>query len=380
MKKLIAVLVILALIAGAALVVIKKKQQLANTPTVPSYPLPVKTASVNSGRLELTVGYLGVLQAFTAVDLSSRISAHILSINVREGERVSKGQLLITLDDRDLQEKLLSQKANLAALQASLAGIQSLFATQESVFQRDEVLHKNGAISTEAFERSRSQRDALRAQVEETKRRIEAQNALVKATQVELSYTRLTAPIDGVVAKRLMEPGDLAVMGRPILHLEAQDAFKVAVQVPQNQVNTFKTGERVRLSNGTEQMEARISRIYPAVTNGTLGTVEIDLKIRPFGLPSGASVPVELFTGEVEGLIVPLNALLINTDRAFVYEVKNSRIHVVPVEILGKNAQFACIKGEIPAGASVVVADEGKLMRLNEGMEVAAVNALKGQR
>lgn len=321
-----------------------------------------------------------MLQPFTAVELSSRIPANVLSINVREGDHVKKGQLLVTLDQRDLREKLLSQKATLAALQAGIAGTQSLLATQESVFQRDEVLHKNGAISTEAFERSRAQRDALRAQLEESRHRIEAQKALVNVTQVELSYTQLTAPIDGVVAKRLMEPGDLAGIGKPILRLEAEDAFRVSVQVPQNQVHIFKVGEKVRLSNGTERLEAHISRIYPAVTNGTLGTVEIDLKERPFGLPSGASVPVELITGAVQGLIVPLDALLINTNGAFVYEVKNGRIHVVPVTVSAKNTQFACIGGELSAGASVVIADEGKLMRLNEGMEVTDGSPLKGQR
>lgn len=380
MKKIIAVIVVLALIAVATLVVIKKKQQIANTPTVSSQPLPVKTAQVRHGLLEVSSNYLGVIQPFTAVDVSPRVLGHILNIEVREGDRVRRGQVLVTLDDRDLQNKLLAQRESLAALQAGIAGIQSLLATQESIFQRDEVLHKNGAISTEAFERSRSQRDALHAQLEEAKRRIEAQKALVNATQVELSYTRLNAPIDGVVAKRLMEPGDLAVIGKPILRLEAEDAFKVVVQVPQDQVNAFRIGAKVRLSNGTEQMEARISRIYPAVTNGTLGTVEIDLKARPFGLPSGSSVPVELITEEVEGLILPLDALLINTDRAFVYEVKNGRIHGVPVTILAKNAHFACIKGEISAGAQVVIADEGKLMRLNEGMEVIAGNSVKGQR
>lgn len=382
MKKIIAVIVILALVAVAALVVIKKKQQIANTPTVPTYPLPVKTASVKAGVLEVTFDYLGVLQPFTAVDMSPRVSGHIVSVDVREGDRVRKGQVLVTLDDRDLQNKVLAQKESLAALQAGLAGIQSLFVTQESVFQRDEILHKNGAISTEAFERSRAQRDALQAQMREAERRIEAQRAIVKATEVDLSYTRLNAPIDGVVAKRLMEPGDLAVIGRPILRLEAEDAFKVAVQVPQDQVNAIKIGTRVRLSNtnGVGHVDAVVYRIYPAVTNGTLGTIEIDLKQRPVGLPSGASIPVELITGAVEGLIVPLDALLINTDSAFVYEIKNGRIHGVPVKILAKNARFACIKGELSAGAQVVVADEGKLMRLNEGMEVIASDSAKGQR
>ncbi|MEZ0328760.1 MAG: efflux RND transporter periplasmic adaptor subunit [Dissulfuribacterales bacterium] len=380
MKKLIGIVIILALIAGAAFVVVKKKQQIANTPSVPSYPLPVKTARVNWSVLQVFSSYLGVLQPVTSFDLSSRISAHILSIGVREGDHVKKGQVLVMLDDRDLQDKLLAQKATLAALEAGITGTQSLLATQDAVFHRDAVLHQSGAISTEAFERSRAQRDSLRAQVEEAKRRIEAQKAVINATQVELSYTRLSSPMDAVVAKRLLEPGDLSVIGRPILHLEAENAFKVVVQVPQNQVSAFKVGYRVRLLNGAEVLEADISRIYPAVTNGTLGTVEIDLKSRAFGLPSGASVPVELITDTVEGLVVPLDALLLNTDRAFVYEVKNGRIHVVPVTIVAKNADFACIKGELTAGTQVVVADEGKLMRLTEGMEVLVTNSSSNQR
>ena len=111
----------------------------------------------------------------------------------------------------------------------------------------------------------------------------------------------------------------------------------------------MKKGGRVVLTDGKRRMEAAVSRVYPAVGgSAALGTVEIDIPGRPFGLPSGATVGVDVVTGKTEpGVVVPLNALLENQRGSFVFKVEGGKIKVAAVRVLGKNNDYATVTGEI---------------------------------
>ena len=370
MKKLIAIIVAMVLIAVAVIIIKKKKETIVRTPTVASYPLPVDSAEVKKSALNISSHYLATVAPFIYSDMAPRITGQILSVDVREGDRIHKGQLLAAIDDRELKEKELAQAAAVASAESELAGAESVFETQQAIYERDEMLCKEGAISLEAFQRSRAQRDSAQAQVKDLEGKISTLKNIYKAASVELSYTRLYSTIDGVVAKRLMEPGDLAVPGKPMVRVEGISSFKILVQIPETEMPLMRRGGKVMLSNGKDRQLAAITRVYPAVTTGTLGTIEIDLPVRPFNIPSGGTVGVDVITGRVDGAIIPLTALLEDKSGSFVYRIDGNRIKVLKVQVLGKNSEYAAVNGMLKAGSIVVTGDEGKLMRLSDGMEV----------
>ncbi|MGB9712102.1 MAG: efflux RND transporter periplasmic adaptor subunit [Dissulfurimicrobium sp.] len=371
MKKIIAILVALVLIGGAIFVIKKKKDMIARTPAVAAYPLPVEAAVATRGDFEISSHYLGTIQPFNYADIAPRITGSIISVRVREGDVVHKGDVLVIIDDRELREKEQAQALQVAAARSQLAGVKSACETQQAIFERDETLYKEGAISKEAFERSRAQRDLAVAQVKSLEDNINALQNIQRAQAVETSYAVLSSPMDGVVAKRLAEPGDLAVPGRSIVRVEGTDRFKLVVQIPETEMPLMKKGGKVVLSNGKDSFNALISRVYPAVGTGTLGSIEIDLTKRPFDCPSGGTVGVDVITGDIpNATIVPLNALLEDQSGSFVYKIEVNNIKVLKVAVLGKNADHAAIRGDIKDGDMVVTGDEGKLMRLSGNMTV----------
>ena len=381
MKKTISVIIILLLVIGAVVVVKMKKAAIAKTPAVAAYPLPVEAVEAREESISLSSNYLGTLMPVQYADVSPRITGNLLSVNVREGDRVRKGQLLATIDDRALRERESAQSLEIPATEAQLAGVKSLNETQQAVYARDEMLQKEGAISLEALQRSRAQRDAALAQVKSLEEKIKALKNVYQAATIETSYAQLTSPLDGVVAKRLQEPGDLAVPGRPVLRVEGLSAYKVVVQVPQADMALMKKGGRVTLSDGQKKTNAAVSRVYPAVTAGTMGTIEIDVSPRPFGIPSGGSVGIDVTTGKTDrGITVPLNALLENQKGTFVYQIENGRAKIIALQVLGKNSETASVKGDIKNGALVILGDEGKLLRIADGMSVVPQKVREGTR
>ena len=379
MKKIIVVAVAILLIAGAVLVVMKKKGSIATTPAMASYPLPVEVAQAEEGSVTTSSHYLGMVVPVNYTDISPRITGNILSVTVREGDRVSKGQLLVAIDERALKERESAQALEVAGAEAQLAGARSVYETQQAIYERDQMLYKEQAISLEALQKSTAQKDAAYAQARSLEEKIKALKNSHNAAAFETSYARLYSPIDGIITKRLQEPGDLAMPGKPVLRVECTTDFKVVVQVPQADMVNMKTGVRVLFVNGGSKIGSSIIRVYPAITVNTLGTIEIPKPKELATIPSGGTVGVEVITGKTApGILVPLNALLETERGAFIFKAETAqgensqKVRVLPVQVLGKNGEYACVKGDIKKGDLVITGDEGKLLRLSEGMAVVA--------
>ena len=371
------VLVAVLLIAAGFLLVAKKKGALARLPA-PQAPAPtVQVAPVSQGTLELTAHYLGSVEPLIKSDLSARISGNILTISKREGDSVRQDETLVTIDDRELLDRAVAVDAEVLATRQKLAGAQSAYTTQKAVYERDVVLHKAGAVSQEALERSRAVVDGAKATVDAYGESLKglAMNTSVAKTQA--GYARITAPFSGVVSRRWSEPGDLATPGKPILTIEKTSPYKVLAQVPQEELSGIRPGTSVRLTNGSQTIAATVNRVYPALGKNLLATVEVLTKSSPFSLPSSATVGFDLVSRKVEGLIVPDQAVVRSAQGAFVYLVKDGVVRIMPVKLLGMANGKAAISGELPFGAQVAVAQENKLLTLSEGSKVTLAESGK---
>jgi RND family efflux transporter MFP subunit len=376
-KKIIAAAVAIILIAGGTWVVIKNKKSIATTPTMTSWPLPVEIAEAKDGSIFMSSHYLGTIVPLSFTDISPRITGNILSVAVREGDLVKKGQLLVTIDERALKERENAQVLDVAGTESQLTGASSVYETQQAVYERDQMLYKEGAVSLEALQKSKAQRDSAYAQVKSVEEKVKALKNIAQSASVETSYSRLHSPMDGVVTRRLQEPGDLAIPGKPILKVEGTTNYKIVVQVAEVDMLLIGKGRRAVLSSGSSRLESAVSKIYPAVAAGTLGTIEIDAVKRPFDIVSGGTVGVDIITGKTdEGIVLPLNSLLETQKGAFVFkaekteEGKPAKVKVIPVQVLGKNNESACVKGNISVTGIVITGDEGKLLRLSDGMAI----------
>ncbi len=369
MKKLKILLVLLILIIVVALavhLVKKKKEALAKLPPPKVVPLPVEVAKVKWGKLAVTEHYLGEIRPVLGAKISSRISGYLLAVTKYEGDRVKKGELLARIDDKPI-------RARISALKAQIEAARTSFLTKKRIFERDRILYENKAISKEAFEISE-------AAFKEAKARLKTLEAELSAAENDLSYTVIKAPFSGVVTARLKEPGELALPGVPILALEEPTSgYRVFVRVPQAKAASFRPGARALLTEGEKRLSAKIFRVHPAVGPGELATVEIRLPSRPFELPSGARVGVDLTLKEVEGAIVPLKALLENVNETYVFRVKPEKaglgeVEAVKVGLLGRSGEEVALSGPLSEGDLVVVAEESTLLRLHQGEKVRLEN------
>jgi len=187
----------------------------------PGEPLPADAVVVTAriATVPVRVALAGTVQSERHINLSARLPAYVEAVHVSAGATVQTGDLLIELDQRELREEL-------AAAQAQLA-------QAETAYRRSERLLETNATTAQAHEAAEA---AYRAA-----------SATVERVNVMLSHTRITAPLDGVVADRFIEAGDLASPGQVLLSVYDPARLRLEVPVPARLVEHFPVGRTVQI-------------------------------------------------------------------------------------------------------------------------------------
>jgi membrane fusion protein YbhG len=237
-----------------------------------------------SGGTAPPVSVTGTVEA-TQVDVSVKITGRILERLVKEGDKVSRGQLLVRLDDSELAADVKRQEAALRSAQATLrdlqkgarqqeiedarAAVSSAEATRsmtEREFQRNDQLFKQNLIAAQDVDRARQAYEVARAQERSAREKLalvlegsrpdqidaarwqvtQAESALAQA-QSRLREAQVISPIDGVVLRKNLEAGETANPGVPILTLVNPKDVWLRAYVPETEVGRLKVGDAATL-------------------------------------------------------------------------------------------------------------------------------------
>ncbi len=143
--------------------------------------------------------FTGRFEAVETVDVRARVGGYVQAVHFRDGQMIQKGQLLFTLDPRPAQAALAQARAQVAQMQAQATLARANLA-------RNETLLASQAVSQAEYDASKAALDAAQAN-------LEAANAAVRNAQLNLEFTRVTAPVSGRVSDRRVDPGNLVAGG-----------------------------------------------------------------------------------------------------------------------------------------------------------------------
>ncbi len=198
-RKLIVALVILLAIAGVIWKVrANQRQQDAETQKLAAAadrPVPVSVVPVQQKNMPIYLTALGTVTAYNTVTIRSRVDGQLMRVNFREGQAVRKGQLLIEIDPRPYQAVLEQAQGQLARDQANAKNA-------DAEASRYTALYQAGVVSRE----SQQAQISTAGQATGT---LAADQAAIDAARVNLVYTKITSPIDGVVGLRQVDPGNI---------------------------------------------------------------------------------------------------------------------------------------------------------------------------
>lgn len=228
MKKWMWIVIVIAVAAGLFLIVGGRKK------AEPKY----RTATIDRGDVTQTVTATGAASAVTTVAVGSQVSGIIARLHADFNSQVKKGDLLAELDPTPFQERVNAARAGLEKAQVEMRNTRI-------ALDRQKALRREGLAPQADYDQAQANYDSARASVQQAA-------ASVKQAETDLKYTKIVAPIDGVVVARQYDVGQTvaASFQAPTLFTLAQDLTKmqVAADVSESDIGTVKVGQPVRFN------------------------------------------------------------------------------------------------------------------------------------
>lgn len=318
-------------------------------------------ATVERRPLERGIAITGDLRPIERIEVRSRLEGDVLNVLVREGQRVSAGQVLARFESVEQQAAAQSAEADRVAANTELTtAIWNLDQSRE--------LFKEGAIPERDLRAAEGAAATARA-------RLAAAQSRLRSASMALNDTRVLAPVSGIIETRTVSPGERVNRSASLFTLVRSDVLELAASVPAGQAADLRVGQTIRFSAANRTVIGRVARISPTVDPQSRAvTVYVQIPNRDGSLRGGtfATGRLVLSTGDV--IAVPTTAIRHRADggQPFVYRITGGELDQAPVQI-GFNdeatGQVEIIDG-LKAGDRIVVGNVGTLGR---GMKVQIV-------
>lgn len=291
----------------------------------------VQVGKVRKGTITRTVSSTGKVQAATTVKISSNLSGDLTELYVRNGDKVTKGQVLARIDRRRFEAAAKQAQAGQSAAraEAQVQEVEVQRASQE--FERVDALVKRGLASGAELDQVRAARDGAIARLASARERVAQAAAQYAEAQNQLSQTTLNAPIDGTVIEVSREVGE-RVRGSDfsedvVMTIAALAAMEVQVEVGEHEVVFLKEGQPADVEVDALEgltFEGSVVEIAQKATIKNEGTdqevtnfpVTIALTTRPPGVLPGMSAEVRINAEtRQDALIVPIQAVTVRAEK-----------------------------------------------------------------
>ncbi|WP_460833529.1 efflux RND transporter periplasmic adaptor subunit [Lysobacter humi (ex Lee et al. 2017)] len=294
--------------AGLVLAGCAKKDDAADTPEA-TPPMAVSAEPAQLREIERAIGVSGPVSAWEEMQLGVEVSGlRVTGLYVDVGEYVRRGQVLLELDARTLG-------SDLAQAQAAYREAQAGATLAQANLRRAEPLARGKYISA-------GQLDELRAARDQANARVSTARAALDAAQLRRDFAELRAPDDGVISKRLVQPGQVVAAGTELLRLIRDGRLEWRAELADAELARVDVGDPVVLEvPGGGTVEGQVRAVSPGVDAATrTGTVYADLD-DPDGLRVGAYVPGRILTGAARVLAVPAAAVVVRDGNPYVFSV-----------------------------------------------------------
>ncbi len=281
----------------------------------------------------------GTVRAAQSAQLASQVMGAITRVNVHEGDRVRRGEMLIVIDAAQQRSVYESANAGLSVSQQAIAAADADYALAEATMKRYQMLYDKKSVSPQEYDEVKTRLAAATARRDGAHTgRLQAE-ALVSEANTAMGFTKIRAPFDGLVVARLADAGAMAAPGVPLLTIEDPSRFRLEAMVDESQISAVRLGETVPVvldSVGKQTIAGKVVQIVPIADPASRTfTVKVELPKDP-QIRSGLFGRVLFVRGEHEAILVPQNALLHRGQLDAVYVVGKDEIASLRFVTLGK--------------------------------------------
>ncbi|HET7845403.1 MAG TPA: efflux RND transporter periplasmic adaptor subunit [Xanthomonadales bacterium] len=329
-----------------------------------SQALPVSVVEAEPREIERTVLASGPVEAWEEMQLGVELNGlRVTSLNVDVGQQVEKGEVLLELDHRTLDAELRQAEAALAEAEAGVELAKVNLARGEALLSRKLV--------------SNADWDQLRSAVVQSRARAATTRAQRDAAKLRRDFATLRAPDDGIVSKRMVQPGQVVAAGTELLRLIRQARLEWRAELAEADLARVAPGAAVEIVVDGQKVAGTVRAVTPGLDPTTrTGMAKVDLP-DPGPLRQGAFVDGRIVTGRSSALMLPAISIVQRDGYPYVFTVDAKGVVArVRVRTGAQSGDWIEVLDGLEAGRAVVAQGAGFL---SEGDRVRVVEATAQQ-
>ncbi|RAR70710.1 efflux RND transporter periplasmic adaptor subunit [Flavobacterium aciduliphilum] len=333
----------------------EKKETIANESAI-----AVKVSGSINNNNGTTVSASGKIESENSANVSTRMMGYVTKIYVKVGQKVSAGQLLVSINNTDLQAKKAQVEA--AILQASAA-----YTNAKKDYERFTALFNQQSASQKEL-------DDMTSRYEMAKAGLEAAKQMRNEVMAQFSYANITAPFAGEITNTFVKEGDMANPGMPLVSVEGASHLQVTAMVSESDITAIKNGMNVKVlvKSTHQEIAGKVIEVSGSAKNtGGQYLVKINLinagKDVLSGMFANVQFPVARQSKAVatpisDIVLVPKNALVEQGQLIGIYTVGTNNIAILRWIRIGKTIgnQVEVLSG-LSANEQYIISAEGKL-------------------
>lgn len=356
----------------------------------------VETEAVAVRAVRSSILASGVLAYRDEVELRSEVIGKAQQVNVREGDSVRKGDVIIALDPEQYRAQVEQQQANVRMQEIAIERQQVLLSNLERQVERQRELFKRGLLDQNAFEAAENELALARVDLRTREEALAQARAALAQAQDNLDRTQIRSPIDGVVIMLDVEPGEAVIAGTTnipgttLAIIADPSAVLAEVQVDETDIAAVTLGQKAAIFAAAfpdTALEAVVEHIAASAQQATgQQNLSFQVKIRllqpeQVALRPGMSCRAEIYTESSENaLAVPLQAVLYEAaeegedEQPYLFVVEDGKAVKRKVKTgLSSDSHLEIVEG-VEAGERVVIGPFRTLRSLADGERVTAEN------
>jgi RND family efflux transporter MFP subunit len=303
---------------------------------------------------------VGTVRAAQTSQLASQVMGNIVAVQVREGERVESGQVLVMIDDARSRAAAEQATAAELAAQKDVSAAESELALAQTTLKRYQQLYEKQSVSPQEFDEIKTREQSAEARRDMARAGLAQANAALTQARTALGYTRIQAPFGGVVTERKADPGTLASPGMPILTLEDTRNYRLEVTVDESDLHLVHLGQSTPANIealGSTEITGKVAQIVPAADPGSRSfLVKIELP-KDSHLRSGLFGRAQFPRGQRSALLIPRAAVVERGQLQGVYVLDSEQIAGMHYVTLGRTSgqQIEVLSG-LEGGEKIIAA------------------------
>lgn len=317
--------------------------------------VPVTVADVDTGDSSTILAGSGQITAINNATLSTRMMGYVESLPVKIGQKVNKGDLLISINNVDLRAKK-------AQVEASITEATVAFNNAKKDYERFQNLFNENSASQKEL-------DDMTARYEMAKARLEAANQMKNEVNSQFAYFNIRAPFSGVVTNTYIDEGDMANPGVPLVSVESPGGFEAVAKVAEDNISGIEVGTKAQILVKALDITitGKVTELSASAQNtGGQYLMKVQLDKTDAKILSGMYATVRLETGDANNakkvVTVPSDALVEKGQLTGVYILGQDNVALLRWLRLGETYgdEVEVLSG-LTEGETYIVSAEGKL-------------------